>query len=261
MNANTGITLEKKNRIAYVTLDRPDAMNAINGAMMKALIAAWTDIRDDPDAWLAIITGAGDKAFCAGNDLKERGQEGAGETIATIAARPDIPLRRMDLWKPVICAINGIALGSGFELALSCDIRIAADHARMGLPEVKRGLIPGGGGTARLCRLVPFGLALEMLMTGDMLSAAEARQLGLVNKVVPLADLMRTAEELAARINENGPLAVRGVKEIAYRSREMTLPETLAMESLMTSVIRQSEDAKEGPRAFVEKRKPAYRGK
>jgi len=254
------LTVEKKNRIAYLTLNRPEAMNAINGEMMRGLIDAWTDIRDDPEVWLAIVTGSGERAFCAGNDLKERNAEGKGETITTVAARWDIPMRRADLWKPVICAINGIALGSGFELAMSCDIRIAAESAKLGLPEVKRGLIPGGSGTARLCGLVPFGLALEMLLTGEPISASEARQLGLVNKVVPLADLMRTAEELANRINENGPLAVRAVKEIAYRSREMNLNDTLALENLTTSMIRQTEDAKEGPRAFAEKRKAQYRG-
>ena len=163
--------------------------------------------------------------------------------------------------KPVIAAINGYAIGGGLELALACDIRIAADHAQLGLREVTQGIIPGAGGTQRLPRLIPFGLALELLITGDLINAQEAYRVGLVTRVVPLPELMATAHGLAQRINENAPLAVRAAKEAAYKGIQMHLDEGMRFETLLQSKVRQSEDSKEGPRAFAEKRKPMYKGR
>jgi enoyl-CoA hydratase/carnithine racemase len=256
---------EKKNKIAYITLNRPEAMNSINGEMWNALTDAWIAFRDDPDVWTAIVTGAGEKAFCTGADLKEMSVAFA-EAIKsgkppTVPIPYVTPMRGLRVFKPFIAAINGMALGGGLELAMACDIRIAAEHARMGVPEVKQALIPGMSGTQKLPRLLPFGIALEMLMTGDMITAQEAYRIGLVNRVVPATELMKTAEALANKINENGPVAVRAVKEAAYRGIEMSLDDALRFESLITIAVTQSEDALEGPRAFAEKRKPVFKGK
>ena len=170
-------------------------------------------------------------------------------------------MRGLEVWKPFIAAINGVATGGGLELAMTCDLRIAADTARLGLMETKQSLMPGWGGTQRLPRLVPFGKALEILMTGDFVDAQEALRIGLVNKVVPQAELMSAATDLANRLCENGPLAVRAVKEAAYRGMRVPLDEGLKLESLMIQNLFQTEDVKEGPLAFAEKRKPVYKGR
>ena len=254
---------EKKGRIAYLTINRPEARNAMNREVWDGLIKAWADVRDNPDVWVAIVTGAGDKAFSSGQDLKE-----VAEWMAMPEAKrpamplPEInPMRGMQVWKPVIAAINGLCIGGGLELALACDIRIAADTARLGLAEVKQGVIPGNSGSQKLPRLIPFAKALELLMTGDLVDAAEACRLGLVNKVVPFNQLMPESEALADRICENGPLAVRAVKELAYRGMEMSLADGLKLEVEIGARLSRSEDAKEGPRAFTEKRKPVWKGK
>ena len=254
---------EKKGRIAYLTINRPEARNAMNREVWDGLIKAWADVRDNPDVWVAIVTGAGDNAFSSGQDLKE-----VAEWMAMPEAKrpamplPEInPMRGMQVWKPVIAAINGLCIGGGLELALACDIRIAADTARLGLAEVKQGVIPGNSGSQKLPRLIPFAKALELLMTGDLVDAAEACRLGLVNKVVPFNQLMPESEALADRICENGPLAVRAVKELAYRGMEMSLADGLKLEVEIGARLSRSEDAKEGPRAFTEKRKPVWKGK
>jgi len=259
------VIYEKKAHTAYITLNRPEVMNAINVETARGLADAWANVRDDPEVWTAIVTGAGDRAFSAGADLKEIASlrmqaEQGGESPETTLLQ-FVPMRRPEVYKPFIAAINGVATGGGLELALICDIRIAAEDARLGLREVAQSLIPGWGGTQRLPRLIPFGLALEILITGDFISAQEAYRIGLVNKVVPFDELMPTAEALANRINENGPLAVRAAKEAAYRGVRMDLDEGLQLEaSLMQSLI-MSEDAKEGPLAFMMKRKPEYKGR
>ncbi|MBI2831409.1 MAG: enoyl-CoA hydratase/isomerase family protein [Chloroflexi bacterium] len=259
------ITYEKKGKTAIITLNRPESYNAINSEIWKGLLEYWLAVRDDPEVWTLIVTGAGEKAFCAGVDLKETAERKAQadtEGRPFVSAMPEVtPMKGMDLPKPVIAAINGIAAGGGLELALACDIRIAAEHARLGLPEVARGLIPAAGGTQRIPRLIPFGLALEMLMTGDFINAQEAYRVCLVNRVVPADQLLPSALALADKINQNGPLAVRAVKEAAYRGMQMPLAEGLYMEALMLGRVRQSEDAWEGPRAFAEKRKPLFKGR
>ncbi len=259
------VTYEKRGKTAILMLNRPESYNAINSHVWKGLIEYWLAVRDDPDVWTLVVTGAGEKAFCAGVDLKEtieRKAQAEKEGRPFVSAMPEItPMKGMDMPKPVIAAINGIAAGGGLELALACDIRIAAEHARLGLPEVARGLIPAAGGTQRIPRLIPFGLALELLMTGDFIDAREAHRLGLVNRVVPSGELMGTALALADKINQNGPLAVRAVKEAAYRGMQVPLNQGLHMEGLMLNRVRQSEDAWEGPRAFAEKRKPVFKGR
>lgn len=252
-------------KTALITINRPEARNALSSEAWAGLADAWNAAREDDDVWTLVLTGAGDKAFCAGNDLKEMSERKAQaekegkQFVSTMPAAT--PLRGIPMPKPVIAAINGIAVGGGLELALACDLRVAADHVRIGLPEVSRGIIAAGGGVTKLPRLIPFGLALEMLFTGDTLSAQEALKIGLLNKVVPSADLLTTALALAEKINENAPLAVRAAKEGAWKSLQMPLSETMDLELLLLSRVRQSEDAWEGPKAFAEKRKPAYKGR
>jgi len=259
------VIYEKKGHTAYITLNRPEVMNAINMEAARGLADAWDSVRDDPDVWTAIVTGAGDRAFSAGADLKEiaslRMQAGEGSEMPEVTLLQLVPMRKPPVYKPFIAAINGVATGGGLELALICDIRIASENARLGLREVAQSLIPGWGGTQRLPRLVPFGLALEILMTGDFVSAEEAYRIGLVNKVVPQGELMAAAEALANRLNENGPLAVRAAKEAAYRGVQMSLDEGLELESSLIMNLIMSEDAQEGPLAFMMKRKPEYKGR
>jgi enoyl-CoA hydratase/carnithine racemase len=256
---------EKRDKTAIITLNRPEVLNALNSEVWRLLIEAWQKVADDPDVWTAILTGAGERAFSAGADLKEmteRRAQAERENRPFVSSLPEVsPVKGMSQPKPMIAAINGIAAGGGLELALVCDIRICSDRARFGFAEVKRGIMPGAGGTQRLPRLVPLGPALEILMTGDLINAEEAHHIGLVNRVVPAAELMTAAQGLADKINENGPLAVRAVKEAAYRGLQMPLSEGLQLETLLLSRLRQSEDAWEGPKAFTEKRNPIYRGR
>jgi E-phenylitaconyl-CoA hydratase len=169
--------------------------------------------------------------------------------------------RGLTVWKPIIAAINGYCLAGGLELALACDIRIAAEHARLGLTEVLRGIIPGGGGTQRLPRLVPFGVALQLMLTGEHIDAAEAHRIGLVNKVVPAARLMDEAVAMAERICQNAPLSTRAIKEAAYRGMNGSLEDGLRIEAFLSRIIRTTEDSREGPRAFAEKRPAQFRGR
>jgi E-phenylitaconyl-CoA hydratase len=260
-----GVLYEKKERVAYITINRPEAMNTMNREVWDGLAAAWVSVRDDPEVWVAVVTGAGERAFSVGGDLKEIGEAFAAaerEGRPVVLPIPQVnPMRGLAVWKPLIAAINGMALGGGMELAMACDIRIAAENAVFGLPESKAGLISGMGGTQRLARLVPFGIALQMMMTGESINAAEAHRIGLVNKVVPPAELMPTAEALANKICESAPLSVSAIKESASRGREMTLEEGLRLEQLITRDLLQTADSKEGTRAFVEKRKAQFQGK
>src|SRR6478672_10361382 len=213
------VLYEERGRIAYITLNRPEAMNALNTPLRTLLLESFIRFRESDDAWIAIVSGAGDRAFCAGADLKEMSKrnralhEGAVDTFW----EPETQAlnRSLKIWKPIIAAINGYCLAGGLELALSCDMRIAAEGSSFALTEVMRGILPGGGGTQRLPRLVPFGIALEMMFTGERIDAAEAYRIGLVNHVVPKQDLMPAAERLAERILQNAPLSVRAIKESA----------------------------------------------
>jgi enoyl-CoA hydratase/carnithine racemase len=259
------VSYEKKGRIAYITLNRPEAMNAIDVDTWHELASVWENFRDDSEAWTAIVTGAGDKAFSAGADLKELDTILAGveekEPSLIMRIITYAPTRNLGVWKPIIAAINGLAMGGGLELALACDVRIAAEGAMLGLPEVRVGVIPTMGGTQRLPRLIPFGTALRMLMTGELVTAKEAQRIGLVDEVVPQAALMSAAEALANKINKNGPLAVRAAKEAAYRGICLPLEEGVQLESLIMSRIFFSRDTQEGIRSFVERRAPVFKAK
>lgn len=259
------VLFEKKGHIAYITLNRPEAFNSINKEVWELALKAFVEVRDDNDIWVAIVTGSGEKAFCAGADLKEMSsvfQEAIKSGKPPSLPLPLIhPMKGIEVYKPFIAAINGVALGGGCELALACDLRIAAEHARIGTPEVKQGIIPTAGGTQRIPRQVPWALAMQLLLVGEPISAQEAYRIGLVNQVVPMKDLMSTAEALATKINENGPVAVRGAKEAAYRGVRMPLEDGLRLEELISANVIKSEDAIEGPKAFAEKRKPVYKGR
>jgi E-phenylitaconyl-CoA hydratase len=254
------VLYEKRGRTVVLTLNRPEAMNAINREVREGLRESFLKFRDDDDARTLILTGAGDKAFSAGADLKEMSilqrqprTDPAGATTAAV-------LRNIELWKPVIAAVNGYCLAGGLELALACDIRIASDNASFALTEVTRGVIPGNGGTQILPRVMPLGMALELMFTGEHISAEEAYRIGLVNRVVAQSELMAAAMALAQRINESAPIAVRLVKEAALKGLDLPLMDGLRMESLFSMFVHTTDDAKEGPVAFAEKRPPVYKG-
>ncbi len=249
------VDYKKEGRIAIFTINRPEAMNALNADVSRELNEAMIDFRDDPELWVGIITGAGDRAFSAGADIKGfLAPPQAGERAAE-------QVHADQIWKPFIAAINGYALGGGLELAMTCDLRIAAEHAQLGQPEINIGFMPGAGGTQRLPRFVPRAKAAEILLTGQRINAQEAYRIGLINKVVPLDQLMSTAKEWAETICKAGPLGVRASKEAMIRGYNMPLEEGLQLEKELASRVRSSEDFKEGARAFVEKRPPDYKAK
>lgn len=251
---------EKKERVAYITLNRPEALNAFDPEQVKEFSDALLDMRDDDNIWVGIITGAGERAFCAGADIKRLLPLMQGEWAQPGKMPPNV-MRGLALYKPLIAAVNGLALGGGLEVALACDIRVAAENAAFGLPEVRLGLIAGWGGCSRLPRLIPLAKAAEIMLTGEPMPAAEAYRIGLVNEVVPLKDLLPTAERWAARICIPGPLAVRAAKEIMLKTQNMTLDESLKLEWERIQQLFRSHDAQEGMAAFVEKRKAQFQSK
>jgi len=261
------IIYEKKGKMAIITINRPEAMNAIDPETSEELGKAWMDFRDDPNLWVAILTGAGDKAFSAGADLKKMIPMLATLSPFERKEREDkFPgfggiTRNLNIWKPMIAAINGFCLAGGLEMALSCDLRVAAEHATFGLLEVSRGIIPGAGGTQRLPRMIPIAKAMEMILMAKRIDAQEALRLGLVNKVVPGPEVMPAAIQMAEAILENAPLAVRAAKEAIIRGLSLPLEEGLRVESTLQSYLLRTEDAIEGPKAFAEKRKPQYKAK
>lgn len=262
MVAAKNVTYEAKGRLAYVTINRPERRNAIDPETSKELRDAFELFKAEDDVWVAILTGSGDQAFSAGADLVAMAEAFAG---GARSPRYDVPFggitRGFECWKPIIAAINGYCLAGGLELALSCDIRVAAEHATFGLPEPKRAIIPAAGGTQRLPRVVPRAFAMELLLTGNRFDAQTALRFGLVSRVVPADQLMATAEEIAAGVMECGPLAVRAIKQAATRGLEMSLEDGLKLESQLAGEVFQSEDAREGPTAFAQKRKPEYKGR
>ncbi len=258
------ILVEADGRIVLITINRPERMNAIDALTSFELKKAFTEFNDNDDLWVAILTGAGDRAFSAGNDLVAMSELMAGKiTLDPEVAR--VPFggitRGFECWKPIIAAINGYCLAGGLEIAATCDIRVAGEHAQFGVPEVTRAIIPGASGTQRLPRMLPKGIALELLITGGRFDAEWALRYGLVNHVVPVDQVMAKAREIAEAICENGPLAVRAVKESAIRGLEMTFEEGLKQENGFSSKVMTSEDAREGPLAFAQKRKPEYKGR
>ncbi len=252
---------EVKDKIAHITINRPEAMNAMDPETYQELSDAWTDVRDNPDVWVAIITGAGDKAFSAGADLKTEIGKPVDAWHFWQTQEEQILNRGLEVWKPVIAAVNGYCVAGGMTLLLATDIRIASPGATFGLSEVKRGILPGNGGTQRTIQQLPYPVALYFLLTGERMSAEDAVKAALINKVVPQAELMAEAERIARKIMKNGPLAVRAIKELAVRGQFMPIEYGLRLEQAMQKVLGATEDAKEGPKAFTEKRKPSFKGK
>lgn len=250
------IIFEKKGPVAYVTINRPERLNACDYETYGMLAQVWREFRDDSALRVAILTGAGERAFCAGSDIKSNYAERTGKEPPN-QLYPTL----FDLYKPIIAAINGHANGGGLEQALACDIRVAAEHAQFGLGEVRLGWLPGGGGTQRLPRLIPLGRALEMLYTGNRIDAHEALRLGLVDHVVPMAQLMSKCEQIAEEICKSAPLAVQKIKQAALRGLDMPLAEGLKLERELYSWLLETEDSHEGAIAFAEKRPPRWQGK
>jgi enoyl-CoA hydratase len=254
------LLVERRNRVAIITINRPEKRNALNIKTREEGAAALDELRDDDSIGVVVFTGAGDKAFIAGADIAEF----AGRTSLT---QRDVMLGRslftaIDIFpKPIIAMVNGYCLGGGCELALACDIRIASDTASFGQPEINLGIIPGGGGTQRLTRLVGEGKAMELILSGDIINAQEALTLGLVNTVVPAADLEAKTMELANRIAEKSPIALRMAKEAVKIASRSNLDEGLRREVDLFALCFSSEDKDEGVTAFLEKRKPAFKGK
>jgi enoyl-CoA hydratase len=256
--------------VVLLTLNRPEARNALSPEMLVRLAAAWREYRDDPGQRVAILTGAGREDFCAGGDLKlsmplvtgarKPEDEWDERLMSDLTQFTDAILRGFELYKPVIVAVNGRALGGGTEITNACDLRVAAEHATFGTPEARVGLLPGGGSLTRLPRQVPFARAMEILMVGDPFTAQEALAMGLLNYVVPADELLPKAFALAARIAGNGPLAVRKIKEGVLRSSGEPLGRAYEIENEVSAAVLASRDAREGPRAFAEKRKPRFTG-
>jgi enoyl-CoA hydratase/carnithine racemase len=255
------LLVESKNRIGYVTINRPDKLNALNAKAKAELKQLFESLKTDDNVDIVILTGVGEKAFVAGTDIKELTELDAEKGKAFSAGGQAAFDAIGNLGKPVIAAVNGYALGGGCELALACTVRIAAEGAKFGQPEVNLGVIPGYGGTQRLARLVGKGRAMEMILTGDQIDAQEALRIGLVNKVVPAKELMSAAESLAQKILAKGQVAIRLSLKAVNMSHETNLTDGLALEASLFGVCCGSEDFKEGTKAFLEKRKPNFKNK
>src|SRR5436305_2343084 len=255
------LVFEKKNNIAYVTINRPKVLNALNMATMGELRNAFTDLKQDREVRVVILTGAGEKSFVAGADISELQKNNPVEAKEYTHRGQAVLDAIENLGKPVIACINGFALGGGCEIAMACTMRLASENAKLGQPEVKLGIIPGYGGTQRLPRLVGKGIAMQLLLTGEMISAQEAHRIGLVNEVVAPAELIARAEAIAAKIIANAPLAVQYTMEAVNKGMEMTLPEGLYLEATLFALCCATEDKKEGTTAFLEKRQAQFKGK
>jgi enoyl-CoA hydratase len=261
MNMYKTLLFEKKETIGVLTINRPDKLNAISNELTGELEVFLDDLEKDMELRVLVIIGAGEKAFVAGADIQELVERDALIGRKVSRKRQEIFARIENLSVPVIAAVNGYALGGGLELALACSIRICSERAQFGAPEVKLGIIPGDGGTQRLPRLVGLGRAMEMILTGDFIDAQEAYRIGLVNKVVPHEALMEKVMDLAEKIAQRPPLAVRYAKEAVNRSLEGTSISGYAVESYLHALTCTTEDKKEGVAAFLEKRKGAFKGK
>jgi len=255
------LLVETRQRVARVTVNRPDKLNALDDRTLAELDEAFAALGADPEVGGVVVTGAGEKAFVAGADISELADGGPRESRERSLRGQRVFDRLEGLGKPVVAAINGFALGGGCELALACHVRVASEKARLGTPEVKLGLICGYGGTQRLPRLVGRGRALELLLTGEMVDAAEALRIGLVNRVVPPGELLDAADGLLRRMLSNGPLALRLTLEAVSRGADMSLADAQAHESALFGVVSGSEDMREGTRAFLEKRPPRFTGR
>jgi len=255
------VLYEKRSGIAYVTLNRPKVLNALNTPTWKDLKRAFEDTRDDAAVRGVILTGAGDKAFIAGADISELAHVTAVEAEKSSSYGQGVLNLIENLGKPVVAAVNGFALGGGCETAMACTIRIASEKAKFGQPEVTLGLIPGGGGTQRLPRLVGKGRALQLVLSGEMINAQEAYRMGLVNEVVPASELITRSEVILKKIFSNAPLAVKYALEAANKGMETSLSEGLALEASYFGLCAATEDKKEGTSAFLAKRAPQFHGR
>ncbi|MBW1892669.1 MAG: enoyl-CoA hydratase/isomerase family protein [Deltaproteobacteria bacterium] len=265
------LSYEKKNGIAYLTLNRPEAHNAVDPETVLELIDAWEDYRDDAGMRCAIVTGQGDQTFCSGADLGKLIPLFTGAKTPETDADKQIQqnpllaqkafLRDFELYKPVIAAVNGHAIAGGLELLYATDIRIAAENAKFGLQEVKWAIFPMGGSSVKLPRQLPYARAMEILLTGELMDAKEALQYGFVNRVLPQDKVMEEAERVANIIVKNGPMAVTAIKKAVLENIGLTLKDGLAKEMEIAIPVFLSKDAQEGPRAFKEKREPEYKGK
>ena len=264
------LIVERSDGVLILTMNRPEAGNALSPEMLVRMAEAWYEFRDSPELRVAILTGSGDEHFSAGGDLKRTmplitgarpaEDEWDEKLLGNTTLFTDAILRGFELYKPIIAAVNGSALGGGTEMTNACDIRIAAEHAVFGLPEAKVGLLPGGGSISRLPRQIPYARAMELLLVGDPIDAATALELGLLNYVVAKEQLRAKALSLATRIAANGPLAVRKIKEGVLRTSGVPLADALKVEDEVSIAVLTSRDAREGPRAFKEKRKPNFTG-
>lgn len=254
------ILIERRGRVALITINRPDKLNALNIRTREELSDALGALRAEDEIRVVVLTGAGEKAFVAGADITEFAGRTALEQRAVMRAR-SIFTSAEDFPKPLIAMINGFCLGGGCELALACDLRVASERARFGQPEINLGIIPGGGGTQRLTRLVGEGRAMQMILTGEMIDALEAYRIGLVNEVYPPAELEAKTIELANRIAEKSPVALAMAKASVKNAARLNLREGLDHEIDLFALCFASEDKEEGVRAFLEKRKPDFKGR
>lgn len=253
------LLVDHEDRVAILTLNRPSAGNSLTPALILELGEALAELRDDPTTSVIVITGSGDRAFCAGTDL--RGSPDGTAFEDQFGPVPQHLSRGMEIWKPVIAAVNGYAIGGGFELALSCDLRYAASSATFALPEVRLGSMPGAGGTQRLLRQAPFALAMEMLLLGERWDAARVRDAGLLNGVCEPEQLLGTVLEVAGRLARNAPLSTKAIKQAVARGRHLELGAALGLERTLFNLLRDTEDRHEGRAAFAEKREPNFHGR
>ncbi|MBT4978918.1 MAG: enoyl-CoA hydratase [Gemmatimonadetes bacterium] len=258
------ILFAQQDHVAWITLNRPEVLNAMHPPMADELREAWTRVRDDDDIWMAVLTGSGERAFSAGSDLKWRAEQ--GEKVREhnrdeVVTNEALGFQRgRDCWKPLLAAVHGYAVGGGLELVLGCDIVLAADNAQFGLPEVRRGLMADGAGIHRLVRRVPYSVAMGMVLTGQFIGAEEAHRVGLVNEVTSGEELRAATERWVAQIMECAPLSLRASKEAALRGLELPLWEAVGQSFPMAEKLYASEDFIAGPEAFAEKRKPEWKG-
>ncbi|HWO42114.1 MAG TPA: enoyl-CoA hydratase/isomerase family protein [Candidatus Eisenbacteria bacterium] len=266
------VLYEVRDKIAWVTLNRPEALNAVNREMREKIIDRCRAANDDPAVQVVIFRGAGDRAFSVGGDLKERARANAAESapgespLVSRQARnqPGIhtpPQAIAAITKPTVALLHGYVIGTGLLMSLACDIRIGAETARIGLTEIRRGFMPASGGTQRLARLVGIAKALEICLSGELFDASEAYRIGLLNQIVPADKLLESGEQVARSFLKGAPLAARYIKEAIYKGAELPLEQALRLEADLAGMVLNTEDAKEGPRAFVEKRAPAWKGK